>query len=149
MELHFPNIQTQIDSIKNIEFENGDYFITKHSNIPSVHIVFHIVCGPEEFNSRSPTIQGYRSLLKLCHYCSVTHLTVPIAFDSKGLDLATMTKRVECVFKQTKGICNELSRDIRVEQVPRQIIFLIDQGETSKDIFNLSSGILSEVFRIT
>lgn len=147
--MHFPSIQIQLESIKIAEFEIGDYFITKHSNIPSFHLVFHIVCGEEELNSRSPTIQGYRSLLKLCHYCNVTQLTVPLAFESNGLDAATMAKRVECVFKQTKGIFNELSRDIRVEQVPRQINFLIDEGENSKDIFKLSTGILTEVFRIS
>ncbi|CAG8590485.1 8893_t:CDS:2, partial [Racocetra fulgida] len=60
-EFHFDNIETQFEAIENdfpaesngvIPVKEGDFFITKHSNLPLVHVAFHLVIDFEY-----PTIQ--------------------------------------------------------------------------------------------
>jgi Uncharacterised conserved protein (DUF2362) len=48
-EFHFPDIDSQLQTIENDYVDNqktvdeGDFFITRHSNLPLTQIVFHLV----------------------------------------------------------------------------------------------------------
>ncbi|KAK9764129.1 hypothetical protein K7432_008638 [Basidiobolus ranarum] len=51
-EFHFDDVETQMKTIQQ-DFEEpnspqpGDFFITRHSNLPMIHLVFHLFIGPD------------------------------------------------------------------------------------------------------
>ncbi|KAJ3216156.1 hypothetical protein HDU67_009883 [Dinochytrium kinnereticum] len=132
-EFHFEDIETQLSRIedqfeKNEDgepiVEEGDFFITKHSNIPQIHLIFHLVIGEDwDLTSRSAVINGYRSILRVAYKCDVNHITAPLLLlpeseqDAKNVTPNTLSisettiyKRAEMVLKSTKGLITENSR---------------------------------------
>jgi hypothetical protein len=95
--------------------------MTKHSNLPNIHVIFHLIYDDsEELNGQSPEIVGYRSILKTAQNCKINHLKIPINLESHSnpqniysespiID-ARFIKRSQVVLKQTKGILNEIAR---------------------------------------
>ena len=92
-ELHFDTVEYQIRKAEeqayskdagNFLFEDGDFIITKHSNLPSIHVVFHLIAGNDslqgEINQRSPVMVGLRNLLRIAGKYGVVNLTVPLVF---------------------------------------------------------------------
>ena len=55
--------------------EEGDFYITKHSNLSEVHLVFHLAANANQLkskdsqgiNSRHPALLGLRNILKVSH----------------------------------------------------------------------------------
>lgn len=49
----------------------GDFYITRHSNLADVHVMFHMVVDDTlhttDINSRHPVILGLRNVLKVVH----------------------------------------------------------------------------------
>ena len=65
------------------KMSTGDFYVTKHSNLSEVHIVFHLVTDPEsvrasDLSSRHPIILGYRNILKACFRYDVKTITLPL-----------------------------------------------------------------------
>ncbi|KAI9315783.1 hypothetical protein DFJ73DRAFT_930701 [Zopfochytrium polystomum] len=97
-EFHFDDFETQMKAIemkfkRNNEgspiLREGDFFITKHSNIPRIHVVFHLVIEEEsikDLNPRSAILTGYRNILKIAQQCDVNDITVPILLLPTGGD---------------------------------------------------------------
>lgn len=62
----------------------GDFYITRHSNLSEVHVVYHLVVNDNalrsssEITSRHPSIFGLRNILKSCCKHDVTTLTLPL-----------------------------------------------------------------------
>ena len=58
----------------------GDVYVTRHSNLSEVHVVFHLVVdeGIIEMSSRHPVILGLRNILKVASLCDITTVTVPL-----------------------------------------------------------------------
>ena len=60
----------------------GDFYITRHSNLSEVHVVFHLVSDSSvmstELTSRHPVILGYRNILKACFRYDITTITLPL-----------------------------------------------------------------------
>jgi len=62
----------------------GDFYITRHSNLSEVHVVFHLVSDDSvsstcaELTSRHPIITACRNILKLCFRYDVRHVTLPL-----------------------------------------------------------------------
>ncbi|KAJ3058144.1 hypothetical protein HK102_010661, partial [Quaeritorhiza haematococci] len=90
-EFHFDDIETQLKQIEadlpkapNGEpiLKEGDFFVTKHSNLPMIHLVFHLVIEDDSLNAdvngRSPLITGYRNILRTAARCDVHSLTLPL-----------------------------------------------------------------------
>jgi hypothetical protein len=103
-----------------------------------------------ELSSRSPLIIGYRSLLQLAQLVHVNHLTIPVSLwanDSPMLSMDVQIKRAEVVLKQSKGIFTELSRNPRIEKIPRQIIYIITPHKEQTKIYEEVHDKLSNIFR--
>ncbi|KAI8929948.1 hypothetical protein BC831DRAFT_441671 [Entophlyctis helioformis] len=90
-EFHFDSIEKQLNAVADelASDENGsrslvegDFFVTRHSNLPSAHVVFHLVFDESnikaDLTSKSPLIAGYRSILQTAHLCNVHNLTIPL-----------------------------------------------------------------------
>lgn len=62
--------------------QTGDVFITKHSNLAQVHVIFHMVSDDsilsKDINSRHPVLLGLRNILKTACSHDVTSLTIPL-----------------------------------------------------------------------
>lgn len=67
-------------SSKNLQ--TGDVFITRHSNLAQVHVIFHIVTDDsllsKEINSRHAVLLGLRNILKTACSSDITSLTIPL-----------------------------------------------------------------------
>lgn len=60
----------------------GEFYISRHSNLSEVHIVFHL-CVDDNVRSanltaRDPAIMGLRNILKVCCTHDITTITVPL-----------------------------------------------------------------------
>lgn len=63
-------------------FSSGEFYITRHSNLSEVHIVFHL-CVDDNVRSgnitaRDPAIMGLRNILKVCCTHDITTITIPL-----------------------------------------------------------------------
>jgi len=62
----------------------GDFYVTRHSNLSEVHVVFHLVSDDSvsvtssELTSRHPIISACRNVLKLCFRYDIRHITLPL-----------------------------------------------------------------------
>lgn len=152
-EFHFNDISTQLETIykSNQNFQEGDFFVTRHSNIPNIHAVFHLIISDDSIStdvtSQSKLITGYRSILKTCQLCDVHNITIPLLLldDDIVSDTTFVTnksqttsieqvlyKRCELVLKSTKGLIQEYSRGIKhagqtggVDKFPRSLTFVL------------------------
>ena len=80
-EFHFDSLETQLDYRPN-NLKPGDFVITRHSNLNSAHVIFHLVVDQEslnktEINSRHPVILGLRNILKTACLNDITTITIP------------------------------------------------------------------------
>lgn len=63
-------------------FPQGEFYISRHSNLSEVHVVFHL-CVDDNVRSgnitaRDPAIMGLRNILKVCCTHDITTVTVPL-----------------------------------------------------------------------
>lgn len=101
-EFHFAHIDDQLDKIsgmaqqylksqmkqtssRNVNSEllqAGDFYMTRHSNLAQVHVIFHMVSDDSlrgsDINSRHPVVLGLRNILKTACSNDVTSLTIPL-----------------------------------------------------------------------
>ena len=62
----------------------GDVYITRHSNLSQVHVIFHLVSDDSvsgtgsDLTSRHPIIVACRNILKICFRYDVRHITLPL-----------------------------------------------------------------------
>lgn len=74
--------RTSFSSKPNKHLQSGDVYITRHSNLSQVHVVFHIVSDDSlisrEINSRHPVLLGLRNIMKIACCNDVTSLTIPL-----------------------------------------------------------------------
>ncbi|KAI8813329.1 hypothetical protein BJ742DRAFT_479704 [Cladochytrium replicatum] len=133
-ELHFTDIRKQFEQVRNKLpkdehgepiLNEGDFFVTRHSNLPLVHVVFHLIYSDEsskELTNRSALLTGYRSVLRLAHHCGVNNLTIPIillpddtafSIDSNANPATVLYRRAELVLKSTKAMITEFSRAVK------------------------------------
>ncbi len=63
-------------------FSLGDFYLTKHSNLAEVHIVFHLVTDESvvksNITSRHPIIIGLRNTLLSAATHNINTLTIPL-----------------------------------------------------------------------
>ncbi len=133
-ELHFGSIEKQIEIIQHDlrnNYAEGNFFITKHSNLPLIHIIFHLIIHPDSFatelSQKSLVVQGLRNILKITSKYDIKEISIPLFFlpDSSGNNLPAsspngtgpntnlqndsvfLTRRAETVLKCTKGFILE------------------------------------------
>lgn len=59
----------------------GDFYITRHSNLSEIHVVFHLVVDDSlqgEISSRHPVIIACRNVIKTAFHNDITTLTLPL-----------------------------------------------------------------------
>lgn len=81
-DFHFSPVTDQLESVQDKSMRLGDFYITRHSNLSQVHVIFHMmsddVLRAGEVNSRHPVVLGLRNILKTACSNDVTSLTIPL-----------------------------------------------------------------------
>ncbi|KAJ3056747.1 hypothetical protein HK097_004608 [Rhizophlyctis rosea] len=177
-EFHFDDFETQLQRIgsefpKNesgeVILRDGDFFITRHSNLGLVQVVFHLCIDESnegELTSRSTLITGYRSILRVAQRWDVHSITLPLLLlpdtvalspKSSNATEAALMKRAELVLKSTKGLIMEHSRMTKhagdssgIERHGRTMVFVLPRGiggSRTEDVFGVVRERLAEIFR--
>ncbi|KAL5018621.1 hypothetical protein ScPMuIL_004343 [Solemya velum] len=133
--------------------QTGDFYMTKHSNLAEVHVLFHLVCDDSirfsDMTSRHPVILSIRNIIKLCFRYDITTITIPLllAHDmSEEMTIPWCMKRAELIFKCVKGFVMEMSTYSAQES--RTIQFLVPRG-MSEEMFASISAMLPSIFRLS
>ncbi|KAG7455986.1 hypothetical protein MATL_G00246800 [Megalops atlanticus] len=146
------------DKAKNLERNPsnilpGEFYITRHSNLSEVHIVFHL-CVDDNVRSgnitaRDPAIMGLRNILKVCCTHDITTISIPLLLVhdmSEEMTIPWCLKRAELVFKCVKGFMMEMaSWD---GGISRTVQFLVPQS-ISEEMFYQLSNMLPQIFRVS
>ncbi|XP_030587516.1 ferry endosomal RAB5 effector complex subunit 3 [Archocentrus centrarchus] len=146
------------DKSKNVERNPsnilpGEFYITRHSNLSEVHVVFHL-CVDDNVRSgnitaRDPAIMGLRNILKVCCTHDITTVTIPLLLVhdmSEEMTIPWCLKRAELVFKCVKGFMMEMaSWD---GGVSRTVQFLVPKS-ISEEMFYQLSNMLPQIFRVS
>ncbi|XP_064807567.1 protein C12orf4 homolog [Oncorhynchus masou masou] len=131
----------------------GEFYISRHSNLSEVHIVFHL-CVDDNVRSgnitaRDPAIMGLRNILKVCCTHDITTITIPLLLVhdmSEEMTIPWCLKRAELVFKCVKGFMMEMaSWD---GGISRTVQFLVPQS-ISEEMFYQLSNMLPQIFRVS
>lgn len=133
--------------------QTGDVFLTKHSNLASVHIIFHMIVDDSlrssEITSRHPAILGLRNILKSACSNDITTLTIPVLLMHEMTEEMTVlwcTKRAELVFKCVKGFMIEMASWGGSEL--KNLQFLVPKG-ISEEVFSILATMLPSIFRVS
>ena len=129
----------------------GDFYVTKHSNLSDVHVVFHMVTDDTvlqgNIGSRHPVVMGLRNVLKMASMSSVTTITVPLLLSHTMEETMTIPwcmKRAELIYKCVKGFLMEVASwggsEIKTLQ------FLVPK-DIDHDVFMKLSTMLPTIFR--
>ncbi|XP_056630066.1 protein C12orf4 [Diorhabda sublineata] len=171
-EFHFPHIEDQLDKISNIAqkylksdhrcgsrnanselLQPGDFYITRHSNLAQVHVIFHMVSDDSlrgnDINSRHSVVLGLRNILKTACSNDITSLTIPLLLQYEMTEEMTISwceKRAELVFKCVKGFMIEMASwggsDLKNLQ------FMVPQG-ISNQVFQSLTEMLPRIFKVS
>ncbi|CAO3563295.1 unnamed protein product [Mortierella alpina] len=100
-ELHFDSIEKQLEAIEDdipldgSTLREGDFILTRHSNLPMIHVVFHLFYGqPASSDDKSPPapapfsqtsdfspkpdfLAGLRNIIMTAHRYEITVLSLP------------------------------------------------------------------------
>lgn len=133
--------------------QTGDFYLTKHSNLAQVHLVFHLVTGESvaksNITSRHPIIIGLRNILLSAAAHNITTLTIPLLMVhemTENITIQWCCKRAELILKCVKGfmmegLCWEGDES-------RTIQFIIPEG-ISEDMFATFTNMLPNIFRVS
>ncbi|XP_048758931.1 protein C12orf4 homolog [Ostrea edulis] len=131
----------------------GDFYLTKHSNLSEVHVVFHLVADDviksPDISSRQAVILSIRNIIKLCFRYDINTLTIPLLLFNEMTEEMTIPwcqKRVELMFKCVKGFMMEMAAYGGYKS--RTIQFLVPPG-ISEDMFSGISSMLTTIFRLS
>eukprot|EP00118_Oscarella_pearsei_P003682 m.15328 g.15328 ORF g.15328 m.15328 type:complete len:567 (+) comp26306_c0_seq1:1470-3170(+) len=131
----------------------GNYYVTKHSNLAGVHVVFHLVVddrvSQSNMSSRHPCLAGLRSILHTASRYDVKTLTVPLLLVHEMTEEITVNwclRRAELIFKCVKGYMIECAAWAGNESLTLQ--FLAPPG-ISDDVFAQFTAMLPNIFRIS
>ncbi|CAF3779670.1 unnamed protein product [Rotaria sordida] len=115
------NSITSKQSDTSIEEQNlcsvGDFYVTRHSNLSEVHVVYHLVVNDSalrsssEITSRHAALFGLRNILKECCKHDITTLTLPLLLThdmTEEMTIPWVMKRTELVLKCLKGFMMEM-----------------------------------------
>lgn len=140
---------------RSVQMQSGDFYITRHSNLAEVHVVFHLVSDDSicssvsEISSRHPIIMGYRNIIKCCFRYNVRNITLPLLLVhemSEEMTIPWCLKRAELVFKCVKGFIMELG--LWNSQESCTIQFLVPKT-LSDETFASLSNMMPTIFRMS
>ena len=75
--------------------QTGDFYITRHSNLAEVHVVFHLVSEETvrsgDITSRHNVILGIRNVLKACYRLDISTINLPLLLVHEMSEVRNMT----------------------------------------------------------
>ncbi|KAL3101417.1 hypothetical protein niasHT_025399 [Heterodera trifolii] len=93
----------------------GDVYVTNHSNLSAVQVVFHVVGDrqlvEQDISSRHPCINALRNVIRLAPHSGINHITFPLLLVEHMTETMTISwclSRAELVFKCLKGFLMEV-----------------------------------------
>jgi len=112
----------------------GDIYLTRHSNLPDVHVAVHMVTDAgvnfgADISSRHPCITGLRNTVRTCARYGITHLSLPLLLVDTDLPIVHTSgdentqwyvRRAELVFKCVKGFLMEVAAYGSTSDITRQ-----------------------------
>jgi hypothetical protein len=133
----------------------GDFYITKHSNLSDVHVVFHLVSDESvmssEVSSRHPIMLGLRNILKTAYLSDITTIALPLFLSHEMSEHMTMQwclRRAELVFKCIKGFMIEMASLVPSHEGNRTIKFVLPEG-IQEQLFSSLATMLPSIFRLS
>ena len=161
-DFHFPSLEDQLEEVRkelptgSQVLKTGDVYITKHSNLSQVHVVYHLVSDESvmslEVSSRHPILMGLRNILKTSYLSEVTTICLPLLLThdlSEQMTIPWCLRRAELVFKCVKGFMIEMaSLTSGQEATNRTVIFLLPNG-IQDQLFHSIAGMLPTIFRLS
>jgi hypothetical protein len=133
--------------------QQGDFYITQHSTLSEVHVVFHLVASelPSEaiISTRHPVMTGLRNCLRIATRHNIGTLTLPLLLVEKmtaDMTVSWCLKRAEVVFKCVKGYMLETTSGTDTGSTVIQ--FLVPPAITD-EMFTEFCDLLPKVFRMT
>lgn len=162
-DFHFDSFSKQIKHIQSRvmpayagrrNLELADCYVTRHSNLANVHVVFHLVgddsLKTNDINSRHPILASLRNILRVAHMYDIKTISIPLLLvdemDEEILTVSWCLKRAELVLKCVKGYLIEMaSLSTGVEQGTIQ--FLVPKG-ISEELFTSLASLIPEIFRL-
>ncbi|KAL3877610.1 hypothetical protein ACJMK2_035304 [Sinanodonta woodiana] len=137
---------------KTMKLHTGDFYITRHSNLSEVHVVFHLIVDDTvktDITSRHPVILSIRNIIKLCFRYDITTVSIPLLLTHEMTEEMTIPwclKRAELIFKCVKGFMMEMAS--YGSQESRTLQFLVPYG-ISEELFANISNMLPTIFRLS
>jgi hypothetical protein len=172
-EFHFPHVDDQLDKISSTAqqylkaqpkesssrntnselLQAGDFYITRHSNLAQVHVIFHMVSDDSlrgsDINSRHPVVLGLRNILKTACSNDITSLTIPLLLQydlTEEMTISWCEKRAELVFKCVKGFMIEMASWGGSDM--KNLQFMLPQGISSR-VFQSLTEMLPRIFKVS
>lgn len=151
------NTQTHNNPFRNRWRQNlqtGDIYLTKHSNLADVHVVFHLVADDSslrsgDITSRHPVILGLRNILKAACSNDITSISLPLLLRhelSEEMTAAWCIRRAELILKCVKGFMLEAAGWGGAEL--RTLQFAVPTN-TAPEVFSTLANLLPSIFRIS
>eukprot|EP01068_Selenidium_serpulae_P016405 Selendium_serpulae@DN6293_c0_g2_i1.p1 len=124
-EFLFPSITRQLELIADYgPYEEGDFYVTRHSNIGDINVVFHLVShAPEkgcdwvtESRLSFKLKRALTRIFEIADRCGVKRIALTAALVESGmaessLPYTIMERRIQAVVRLLKKILNQISRD--------------------------------------
>ncbi|KAK5581513.1 hypothetical protein RB653_001548 [Dictyostelium firmibasis] len=130
-------------NLNNITLSNGDFFITKHSNLSDVQVVFHLVIDsknrtPLGSDNQLPTTsdvsKGLRNILLTASKYGIGNITIPICLTESELDLnvtnSNLLSRCVSVLSVTRASLTSLQEMTSIKTVQFSLPSQLDSGNT-------------------
>ena len=115
-----------------VTLDVGDFYVTKHSNLSEVHVVYHLISddliNSSDINSRHPVILGLRNILKLAYLNDIKTISIPLLLINEMTDELTIQwclRRAELVLKCVKGFMIEMSSLSSGSDDNRNVLFVV------------------------
>lgn len=150
-ELHFEEIENQIENVKNqIGGQNlnvGDFFVTTHSNLKGIHVVFHLAVE-KKHNQETTTklLSGLKNILTVANRYDMESLSIPILLIQNELrhllSDSECSQRVEDVIKTVKVFLLQNN----VNTTLKTLNFVVPPND--EQIFNQTKTLITSSFNI-
>ncbi|XP_028416448.1 protein C12orf4 homolog [Dendronephthya gigantea] len=141
------------EAFKTSTMETGNFYITRHSNLSQVHVVFHLVVDDSlkspTLAARNAIVSGLRNVLHTASRQNIHTITLPVLLAEEMTEDMTVTwctRRAELVLKCVKGFMMECASWSGSESFNIQFVLPKD---ISSDMFHTLSNMLPSIFRVS
>lgn len=169
-DFHFQDLNEQLDAIKQVINNNkqqtststatkaeasaklsaGEMYITRHSNLSDIHVVFHVVADytlHADITSRHPVLLAYRNVVKTAFKNDIRTLTLPLLLVhemNEDMTIGWCLRRAELVLKCLKGFVMEMASSEASFNVQ-----LVVPPSLSNDTFDNIAAMIPSIFRMS